>query len=142
MPRLAVRLRAVTVLLGRFPALARVDFDAFEGEVVFIRGPNGSGKTTLLRLIAGLVEAFDGSVAVFGRDPRSEARAIRREVSFLSHATLLYEDLTARENLAFFAGSGGFRLEAGLYWAERLGLAARELDVENKKKKKRKNCKK
>jgi ABC-type multidrug transport system ATPase subunit len=50
MPRLAVRLRAVTVLLGRFPALARVDFDAFEGEVVFIRGPNGSGKTTLLRL--------------------------------------------------------------------------------------------
>jgi ABC-type multidrug transport system ATPase subunit len=129
MPRLAVRLRAVTVLLGRFPALARVDFDAFEGEVVFIRGPNGSGKTTLLRLIAGLVEAFDGSVAVFGRDPRSEARAIRREVSFLSHATLLYEDLTARENLAFFAGSGGFRLEAGLDWAERLGLGARELDT-------------
>jgi len=91
MARLAVRLRAVTVLLGRFPALAHVDFDAFEGEVVFVRGPNGSGKTTLLRLIAGLVEAFDGTVAVFGRDPRTDARAIRQEVSLLSHATLLYE---------------------------------------------------
>ncbi|WP_298342552.1 ATP-binding cassette domain-containing protein [Ferrimicrobium sp.] len=127
--RLVARLREVTVLLDRFPALVRCDFDAYEGEVVFVQGPNGSGKTTLLRLLGGLVEAMSGSVFVFGRDPKTEARAIRREVSYLAHAYQMYEELSGRENLEFFAIAAGCDLEGAMEWARRLGLVTRDLNA-------------
>lgn len=127
--RLVVRLRGATVMLDRFPALARCDFDAYESEVVFVQGPNGSGKTTLLRLLGGLVEAMSGSVLVFGRDPKAEARAIRREVSYLAHSYQMYEDLSGRENLEFFAVAAGCDLDDAIEWAQRLGLATRDLDA-------------
>jgi ABC-type multidrug transport system ATPase subunit len=116
-------------MLDRFPALVRCDFDAYEAEVVFVQGPNGSGKTTLLRLLGGLVEAMSGSVLVFGRDPNAEARTIRREVSYLAHAYQMYEELSGRENLEFFAVAAGCDLDDAIEWAQRLGLAARDLDA-------------
>jgi len=125
--RLVARLRDVTVLLDRFPALVRCEFDAYEGEVIFVQGPNGSGKTTLLRLLGGLVEAMTGSVFVFGRDPKTEARAIRREVSYLAHAYQMYEELSGRENLEFFAATAGCDFDQALEWTHRLGLIDRDL---------------
>ncbi|MEX6429851.1 MAG: ABC transporter ATP-binding protein [Ferrimicrobium sp.] len=119
----------MTVLLDRFPALVRCDFDAYEGEVVFVQGPNGSGKTTLLRLLGGLVEAFAGSVLVFGRDPKTEARAVRREVSYLAHSYQMYEELSGRENLSFFSATASCDLERALEWTRRFGLIDRDLDV-------------
>jgi len=108
---LAVSLRSLIVLLGRFPALSGVDLDIKPGEIVFVRGANGAGKTTLLRFCAGLLNCYHGRGQVLGfdiRDKDSYNRQLwRAQVGYLGHETRLYADLTARENLAFLAKLGG-----------------------------------
>lgn len=122
---LAVRLRAAVTLLGRFPALAGVDLDVAEGEVVLVSGPNGAGKSTLLRLLAGLVPLSSGEGVVLGHDLARDRRGVRRDVAYLGHDTRCYEDLTARENLRFHtraAGRGAGEADEAL---ERVGLGSR-----------------
>ncbi len=87
---------------GRVTALGGVDLAAGAGELVLLLGPNGAGKTTLLRAVAGLVRPLRGTVTIAGRDLHQDVEA-RRAVGFLSHQTLLYDDLTPRENLRFAA---------------------------------------
>jgi heme exporter protein A len=87
---------------GRVTALGGVDFEASAGELVLLLGPNGAGKTTLLRALAGLLRPLRGTVRIAGRDLFRDTEA-RRAIGFLSHQTLLYEDLTPRENLQFAA---------------------------------------
>ena len=86
-------------------------------------GRNGAGKTTLLRILAGLTNFQRGAVKVFGEKPRAENA--RRQVGFLGHGIGVYEDLSARENLRFFAsitGNGGGVRELTDTWLERVGL--------------------
>ena len=99
---LVVHFRAAVALLGRFPALAGLDLDVAQGQIVLLRGPNGAGKTTFLRACAGLVPVVDGTAQVLGRDIRRNARAVRRRVGLLGHATGLYDDLTVAENVRFW----------------------------------------
>jgi len=87
---------------GPVTALGGVDLEAGAGELVLLLGPNGAGKTTLLRAVAGLLRPLRGAVMVAGRDLHRDPTA-RAAVGFLSHHTLLYEDLTPRENLRFAA---------------------------------------
>jgi heme exporter protein A len=87
---------------GRVVALRSVDLTVRAGEVVLVAGPNGAGKSTLLRCLAGLARPLRGSVRVCGAPLRGHPAA-RSAVGFLSHQTLLYDDLTARENLRFAA---------------------------------------
>lgn len=84
-------------------ALADVDLELREGELVALLGPNGAGKTTLLRILATLTKPTSGTVHIFGLDAARQAQEIRRRISLLSHRTFLYEDLTAEQNLAFYA---------------------------------------
>ncbi|MDQ4069634.1 MAG: ATP-binding cassette domain-containing protein, partial [Actinomycetota bacterium] len=91
---LAVRLRSAVSLLGRFPALAGVDLDVEQGEIVLVQGANGAGKTTLLRACAGLVAFTAGEADVLGHDLREDRKAVRRRIGLLGHATFLYDDLT------------------------------------------------
>jgi heme ABC exporter ATP-binding subunit CcmA len=102
-----VRLRSAVCLLGRFPALAGVDLDVREGEVVLLSGSNGAGKTTLLRLLAGLVPLRAGTGEVLGHDLTNDRRGHRRMVSLVGHETACYEDLTAYENVRFAARACG-----------------------------------
>jgi heme ABC exporter ATP-binding subunit CcmA len=97
-----VHFSAAVALLGRFPALAGIDFDVARGEIVLLRGPNGAGKTTLLRACAGLVPVVRGEAVVLGCDLRHDPRPIRHRVGLLGHATGLYDDLTAGENVRFW----------------------------------------
>ena len=97
----AIHLRSAVALLGRFPALAGLDLDVSMGETVLVEGPNGAGKTTLLRLCAGLLPLSGGSGVVLGADLARRGRP--RGVGFLGHATGLYDDLTAEENVQFRA---------------------------------------
>lgn len=97
-----VVLEQVSKRYGTFRALDGVDLALPEGAFLLLAGPNGAGKSTLLRLLAGLGKPSGGSVRVAGADPYRDAAA-RRQIGLLSHQILLYEDLTARENLAFFA---------------------------------------
>jgi heme exporter protein A len=87
---------------GHVTALRSVSFTIDAGEVVLLAGPNGAGKSTLLRCLAGLSRPTAGSVRVSGSILRGDPVA-RSAVGFLSHQTLLYDDLTARENLRFAA---------------------------------------
>ena len=118
-----VRLRSAVCLLGRFPALADVDLDVGEGEVVLLSGGNGAGKTTLLRLLAGLVPLHSGEAEVLGFDLTQDRRSHRRELSLVGHETGCYDDLTVRENLRFAARAAGAEASAVDDVLERLGLA-------------------
>jgi heme exporter protein A len=84
-------------------ALRGVSFQVNQGEIVAIVGPNGAGKTTLLRLIATLSRANDGSILI-GKIPLPDhANAARASIGFVGHQTFMYDDLTAEENLTFYA---------------------------------------
>jgi heme exporter protein A len=97
---------------------------------VALLGPNGAGKTTLLRLVSTAIRPSYGSARVDGLDVVGDVAAVRERVAYLSHATGLYDDLTARENLAFAATMLGTpdasdRVERALL---DIGLAARAGD--------------
>jgi heme ABC exporter ATP-binding subunit CcmA len=126
---LVVHFRAAVALLGRFPALAGIDLDVAQGQIVLLRGPNGAGKTTLLRACAGLVPVVDGVAEVLGVDVRRRPRAVRGRVGLLGHSTGLYDDLTVAENVSFW-GRAARADSADMAAALRLlGLDGRLRDV-------------
>jgi len=98
-----ISLRQVVAVLGGFPALAGVDLEVAPGELVALVGPNGAGKSTVLRLCAGLVTVASGEALVLGVDVARAPRAVRSRVGLLGPSGGLYEDLTAADNLRFFA---------------------------------------
>lgn len=104
-------------------ALRGVRFDLAAGEVLLLTGHNGSGKTTLLRVLCTALTPSTGRGTVFGLDLRSDRDAIRRATALVSHASYLYEDLTARENLELVARATG--KEGVAACLDRVGLAAR-----------------
>jgi heme ABC exporter ATP-binding subunit CcmA len=125
---LAVRLRSAVCLLDRYPALAGVDLDVDEGEVVLLSGANGAGKTTLLRAVAGLVPLHSGTGEVLGHDLAADRRGARRELALVGHETFGYDDLTVDENLRFTARAAGRTAAACDEVVERTGLG-RQRDV-------------
>jgi len=84
-------------------ALAGVSISVEGGRTVALLGPNGAGKTTLLRVLATSIRPSYGSARVDGLDVVRDVEAVRERTAYLSHATGLYDDLTARENLSFAA---------------------------------------
>ncbi|MFT5680102.1 MAG: heme exporter protein A [Myxococcota bacterium] len=98
---------------GQRWAYARVDLMIEPGERVLLIGANGSGKTTLLRSLATLLRPTSGTLKLFGMDPRTDLAAVRRRLGFFSHKTGLYEDLSARDNLAVMAKLAGLAFTRG-----------------------------
>lgn len=94
---------------GRRWAYARVDLSVEPGERLLLIGANGSGKTTLLRTLATLMLPSRGELRLFGADPRQQLLSVRRRLGFFSHHIGLYEDLSARDNLAVFSRLAGRR---------------------------------
>lgn len=117
-------------LFAGSPALAGVSVRVEAGRAVALLGANGAGKTTLMRLLATAIRPSYGSAAVDGFDLARDADLVRARVAYLSHATGLYDDLTARENLDFAATLLGTpdrhaRVQRAL---EDVGLAGRAED--------------
>ncbi len=95
----AATVQNVSRLYGSFAALRRVTHSFAAGGFHVLLGPNGAGKSTLLRVLAGLVSPSSGSVEVLGGDPHS----VRSRMAYMSHAPMLYEELSAMENLRYFS---------------------------------------
>ena len=98
-----IEVRKLTKSFGPRTALAGVDLSIGPAEFVTLVGPNGAGKTTLLRILATLSRPSAGTVHICGLDAGRDGEQIRRRIGFLSHRTLLYDDLTADQNLRFYA---------------------------------------
>jgi heme exporter protein A len=88
---------------GAVRAVQDVSFSVATGECVALFGLNGAGKTTLLRLLTGSLRLTSGSFTIDGLDPRRDDLEIRSRIGLISHQSFLYDDLTARQNLEFFA---------------------------------------
>ena len=123
-----------TKLVKRFglkTVLRGVDFHAARGEFVALLGPNGVGKTTFLRILASLSRPSLGGVKIAGLALPAQALAVRRRLGVVSHQPLLYENLTAQENLEFYGRMYGIprpgaRIDEVLAL---VGLAARRRDL-------------
>ncbi|MGI8561049.1 MAG: heme ABC exporter ATP-binding protein CcmA [Luteimonas sp.] len=89
------------------PVFGPLDFDVDTGEVLLVQGDNGAGKTTLLRVLAGLLRADTGDIAIDGRTSTPSLRS--RAIAYLGHLPALKADLTAMENLRFLCGLHGRR---------------------------------
>ena len=88
---------------GRVRVLHDLDLTLAAGELLAVAGPNGAGKSTLLRILAGLMRPSAGEVRLLGRPLAGDAAEARRAVGLLSLHSLLYDDLTLRDNLTFAA---------------------------------------
>jgi heme ABC exporter ATP-binding subunit CcmA len=99
-PRFSASLDHVSKLFGSFAALRQVSVNLEPGRCYVLIGENGAGKSTLLRIFAGLLRPSFGAVKVFGD---LEPHDARDRIGYMSHAPMLYDELTAQENLAYFA---------------------------------------
>lgn len=128
-----IEVRALTKTFGLNPVLRGLDLDVPRGEFLTLLGPNGSGKTTLLRILGALARPTSGTVRIGGWELPGEAEFVRAQLGVVSHLPLLYDTLTAEENLLFFARMYNLpretrreRVDAVL---RRVGLARRARDV-------------
>jgi ABC-2 type transport system ATP-binding protein len=104
-----VETQALTKRFGDFTAVDAVTFKVGTGEVVGYLGPNGSGKTTTIRMLLGLLLPSSGSAQVLGYDIATYQEAIRSRCGYMSQKFALYDELTAWENLVFYAGVYGMK---------------------------------
>lgn len=120
----AVGLREVSKIYGTFAALRNVSATIALGSCTVILGENGAGKSTLLRVVAGLITPTRGAVEVLGLAP-GEARG---RVAYMSHAPMLYDELTASENLDYFANLHRQKGDCGCTGSPEMSLRAVGLD--------------
>ncbi len=104
MAETVIDVQKLTKRFGDFTAVDHISFDVQAGEVLGYLGPNGSGKTTTIRMLLGLLQPSDGTAQVLGFDIRKQAESIRPLVGYMSQKFALYDELTMRENLEFYAG--------------------------------------
>lgn len=129
-----VELQSVSRIYGRLFAVHRVSADFPAGSICGLVGDNGSGKTTLLSMLATTEKPTDGSISYDDVDWSTFSDRFRSRVGWIAHETLVYDELTGRENLTFYGEMYGLEeLESKIdYWLERIDLSdAADRRVEN-----------
>ncbi len=102
-PPLALEAAGLWKRYGRRWALRNLNLEVRQGERLALLGPNGAGKSTVLRLASTLARPTHGKLTILGHDPVQKPRDVRRRIGVVAHRPYLYDDLTGRENLAFYA---------------------------------------
>jgi heme exporter protein A len=124
-----VRLADVSRHFGRRRAVSHVSLDARAGDIIGLLGPNGAGKSTLLGILATLVAPTSGTVTYGEQSARALGAPLRGSIGLLAHELYLYPELTARQNLDFFASLYGLDIRSVVPAAlESAGLADRADD--------------
>jgi len=127
---IAVEARELSKRYGQLIAVDKLSLEINQGEVFAFLGPNGSGKTTTIRMLCGIITPTSGQGRVLGFDVATQSEAIKARIGYMSQRFSLYEDLTVRENLNFYAGlyrvPSGRREERVGALIEMAGLTGRE----------------
>jgi ABC-2 type transport system ATP-binding protein len=97
----------LTKVFGNFTAVDHISFEVDKGEIFGFLGANGAGKTTAMRMLCGLLLPSSGEATVAGFDVYRQNEMIKRNIGYMSQKFSLYEDLTVRENIRFYAGIYG-----------------------------------
>ena len=98
-----LEVKALTKRYGKLTAISGVAFHAADGETIGLLGPNGAGKTTTVSIIAGLLSPDSGEVLIDGRQVRGDTDPVKLKIGLVPQDMALYDQLTARDNLTFFA---------------------------------------
>lgn len=104
-----IETRGLTRRFGTFTATDHLSIQVHRGEIFGLLGANGAGKTTAFRMMCGLLKPSDGSARILGIDLRREARRAREHIGYMAQKYALYANLSAEQNLAFFAAVYGLR---------------------------------
>lgn len=128
---MAVVVENLTKQFGARKAVDDVSFSLPQGAFLSVFGPNGAGKTTLLRMLATLTRPTKGRIELGGIDVREEPELARERVGLISHNAMLYPDLTAEENLVFYARLYGVEnpRQRAVELLDAVGLKHRRLDA-------------
>ena len=102
-----IEAEGLTKFYGRVPAIKNVSFRIDRGEIAGLLGPNGAGKTTVMRILAGFLPPSRGSARVAGRDLAPDSLEARRRIGYLPETVPLYQEMTVRSYLKFFAAIRG-----------------------------------
>ncbi|MGB2841309.1 MAG: ABC transporter ATP-binding protein [Halobacteriota archaeon] len=118
---IAVEIVEVSKRYGYLQALKSVSLEIKEGDFLAFSGPNGAGKTTLLKIIATHISPSSGTVKIFGDDALKDCE-IRRRIGLVTHESFLYDELSVRENLLFYAKLFSVKEEGFLDTIDFLGM--------------------
>lgn len=101
----AIAIEALTKRYGTVEALRGIDLAVPRGSLFGLVGANGAGKTTLIKAIVGAMQPSGGSVRTLGLDPLRDRAAVRQQIGYMPQSPALYDDLSARDNIAFFGSA-------------------------------------
>ena len=125
----AVELHQLVKRFGTFTAVDRVSLEVGRGEIFGFLGPNGAGKSTTIRILCGLLTPTSGSAKVDGLDVATQSEEIKRRIGYMSQKFSLYDDLSVKENIEFFAGVYGVSTEK---FPARLDFVLKMADLQDK----------
>jgi ABC-2 type transport system ATP-binding protein len=119
---------SLTKRFGDFTAVDNISFDVNKGEIFGFLGANGAGKTTAMRMLCGLSLPTSGKASIAGFDVYKQTEKIKRSIGYMSQKFSLYEDLTIKENIRFYAGIYG---KSNKFIKEKTASLLHQLHLEN-----------
>jgi drug efflux transport system ATP-binding protein len=125
----AVHMEKLVKRFGDFTAVDNVTLDVRRGEIFGFLGPNGAGKSTTIRILCGLLAPTSGHAVVGGFDVSTHPEDVKRSIGYMSQRFSLYDDLSVKENIEFFAGVYGVPADK---FPERLAFVLKMGDLEDK----------
>ncbi len=124
----AIVVEGLTKKFGDFIAVNSISFEVKKGEIFGFLGANGAGKTTAMRMLCGLSSPTSGKATVAGFDVYHQTENIKKNIGYMSQSFSLYEDLTVKENIRFYAGIYG---KSNAFIREKTSVILKDLQLEN-----------